>query len=204
MKKKFIALFGVALLALTGCSSSSTSEKDVTDLYKNKDTTAYSLSESKYVAKENLESADVWTTSKSIKKDKALLAEYEAKSESLFASIRTQTALGTGVFTNLTSTFALYNALDKSLAEKYGDEVEYLIKNGKATASFEGSHTFTADDSPRFDNGAYAFSYSASYNEAGLLEKASLILSIVQKEGDKDATFMRTYKASAELTWTKA
>ena len=204
MKKKLLALIGASALLLTACTGSSTKEEDVNKLYDGKDASTYSLGEVKYVASEELTSADVWTTSQALKDDAQTLASYEATVAALFASLRSQTALSTSVFTKATSTFAVYNELDKALAEKYGDEVEYLIEKGKVSSSFEGSHTFNSDDDVKFENGAYAFSYSAKYNEVGLLESASLTASYVQKDGENAATFMRTYKSYAELTWTKA
>ena len=204
MKKRLLALLGAAALLLTACTGSSTKEEDVNKFFEGKDASAYSLGDVNYVASEDLTSADVWTTSKALKEDKTTLAKYEAATVTLFTSLRSQTALSTSVFTKLTSTFAVYNELDKALAEKYGDEIEYLIEDGKVTVSYEGSHTFNSDDDVKFENGAYAFSYNAKYNEVGLLESASLIASYVQKEGENVETFMRTYKSHAELTWTKA
>ena len=106
MKKRLLALLGAAALLLTACTGSSTKEEDVNKLYEGKDASAYSLGEVKYAAKEELTSADVWTTSEALKEDATTLANYEATAEALFASLRTQTALSTSVFTKLTSTFA--------------------------------------------------------------------------------------------------
>ena len=201
MKKKLFVLLGLAALLFTSCSSSN-KESDVNSLYNGKDTSAYSIDSKNYVAKEDLTSADVWVTSQDL--SAATVAEYEAVCNTVFASIRGQTALAADAYSNTTSKFSVYNELDKQLAEKYKDEVEYLIENGTATASYEGAHTFNNDDLAKFSNGAYAFSYVAKYNSVGLLTNATLIASFVQKEEAKDATFMRTYKASVSIKWVKA
>ena len=202
MKKKLLLLIGASALILASCGESGTTEADVENMYKNADVSAYSLSQINYVAKEDLTTADVWFTATSL--DSATVSSYEETCTLLFTSIRSQTSLASGAFSKEVSKFSNYNPLDKALAEKYHDTVEYLVEGGKASASYEGAHTFTSEDELKFDHGAYAFSYVGKYNGVGLLESATLIASFVQKEEGKDATFMRTYKSYVNLTWTVA
>ena len=200
MKKRFLGLLIVPALLLTSCTSANT-EDDAKKFFEGSNPSAYKLDSqaSSYSAKVEIKTADVWATSEDL--SAATVAEYQAVVDGIYASLLAQTALATGVFSELTSTFALYNEGDKALAKKYDDEVEYLIEKHDVKTSYEGVHTFVAEDTLKFDNGAFAFSYAATYNANSLLESAMFVASFVQQVKDKNPAFMRTYKAVANLVW---